>query len=356
MVPTSQRLVRAFTRLMERGLLPDSLIRWGIRRLIRQRARTLGAPSPSGQLEANRRFLDVMRSSPVALVPDRANEQHYEVPAAFFERVLGPRRKYSCCCYPEGVASLGEAEERALALTCERAGIQDGMKVLELGCGWGSLTLWMAQHYPDSNITAVSNSHSQREFIEHVCTERGTENVHVITSDMNEFTPPDTGFDRVVSVEMFEHMRNWPELLRRIASWLLPDGRLFVHVFCHRTSVYEYETKDETDWMAREFFTGGVMPSDDLILHCQDDLVLEERWRIDGLHYHKTCEAWLSNLDRQRAEVLPLFSASYGAQEAERWLQRWRVFFMACSELFAHNRGREWWVGHYLLRQRTSRQ
>jgi cyclopropane-fatty-acyl-phospholipid synthase len=337
---------------MERGLLADRVVRWGIRRLLRQRAMTVRKQTPSEQLRANQQFLDHMRSSPVALVPDKANEQHYEVPATFFECVLGPRRKYSCCWYPEGVTTLAAAEEAALAITCERAGIRDGMRVLELGCGWGSLTLWMAEHFPASQITAVSNSHSQREFIEGTCRKRGLDNVRVITSDMNEFRPPETGFDRVVSVEMFEHMRNWPKLLRRIASWLAPDGQLFVHIFCHRETVYEFETKDEADWMGREFFTGGIMPSDHLMLDCQDDLVVERRWRIDGWHYHKTCEDWLANLDAQRDEVLPLFRSTYGPHQAERWLQRWRVFFMACSELFAFNEGREWWVAHYLLKQR----
>jgi len=354
MVSTSQQLVSTFTELMERGLLPDWVVRQGIRSLLRSRAGILGRQSPCEQLEANQRFLDSMRSAPVALVPDKANEQHYEVPAAFFEEVLGPRRKYSCCYYPESVHGLAQAEEAALALTCERAGIQNGMKILELGCGWGSLTLWTAEQFPAAHLTAVSNSHSQREFIQQTCTERGIGNVTVITSDMNEFAPPDTGFDRVVSVEMFEHMRNWPELLRRIACWLSPDGRLFVHVFCHKTRVYAYAVRDETDWMAREFFTGGIMPSDDLMLHCQEELVVEKRWRLDGLHYHKTSEAWLANLDRRHAEVLRLLSQTYGGGEARRWLQRWRIFFMACSELFAYNRGREWWVAHYLLKPRGS--
>jgi len=352
MVSTSQRLVKAFTELMERGYLPDSLIRRSIQRLLQQRVRAFRRRIPSKQLEANRKFLEEMRSAPVALVPDKANEQHYEVPAAFFERVLGPRRKYSCCYYPVGVSDLAEAEEAALALACERVHLRDGMKILELGCGWGSLTFWMAEHFPTSRITAVSNSHSQRAFIEHTCEERGFDKVHVITCDMNEFVPPEVGYDRAVTVEMFEHMRNWPELLRRIASWLSPEGRLFVHVFCHRECAYEFETKEETDWMGREFFTGGMMPSDDLMLCCQDDLVVESHWRIDGLHYNKTCEAWLANLDRQRAEIVTLLASTYGAHEAERWLQRWRVFFLACSELFAFNRGREWWVAHYLLKQR----
>lgn len=249
-----------------------------------------------------------------------------------------------------GVETLAEAEAAALALTCERADIRDGMKILELGCGWGSLTLWMAEHFPASQITAVSNAHSQREFIQRKCIEHGIQNVNVVTYDMNAFVPSEAEFDRVVSVEIFEHMRNWPELLRRIASWLHADGRLFVHIFCHKTNAYAYMASDETDWMAREFFTGGMMPSDDLMLHCQDDLVVEKHWRIDGMHYHKTCEAWLVSLDRKQREIAPLFFETYGTRDARRRLQRWRIFFLACSELFAYNQGREWWVANYLLR------
>lgn len=355
MVPMSQRLVRTFMALMEQGVLPDWVVRQGIRSLVRNRATAFLRESPEEQLQANQRFLDSMRSAPVALVPDKANEQHYEVPAAFFKHVLGPGMKYSCCYYLPGAEGLAEAEAAALTLTCERADIRDGMRILELGCGWGSLTLWMAEHFPASHITAVSNAHSQREYIQQACLERGIENITVITSDMNTFVPSDTGFDRVVSVEMFEHMRNWPELLRRVASWLGEDGRCFVHVFCHKTNVYAYIARDETDWMAREFFTGGTMPSDDLMLHCQDDLVVEKRWRMGGTHYHKTCEAWLDNLDRHQKEIRALFSEVYGMDNANRWLQRWRVFFMACSELFAYNRGREWWVAQYLLKPRNSR-
>ena len=355
MVPMTQRFIRTFTALMEQGVLPDWMVRQGIRSLVRGRANGFLRDSPDEQLQANLQFLDAMRSAPIALVPDKANQQHYEVPAAFFKCVLGPRMKYSCCFYPPGAESLAEAEVATLALTCERADIRDGMKILELGRGWGSLTLWMAEHFPASHITAVSNAHSQRECIQQKCVERGIKNITVVTSDMNTFAPSDARFDRVISVEMFEHMRNWPELLRRVASWLCADGRLLVHVFCHKTNVYEYIARDETDWMAREFFTGGIMPSDDLMLHCQDDLVVKKRWRIDGMHYHKTCEAWLENLDWHHEEIRAIFSETYGAGNAKRWLQRWRIFFMACSELFAYNRGREWWVAQYLLKPRNSR-
>lgn len=353
MVSPSQRLIHGFTELMERGLLPDAITRMGIRSLMRKRARSVRAQTPSQLAEANHAFLDAMREAPVAFVPEKANEQHYEVPSAFFEEVLGPRRKYSCCWYPGWAENLADAEDAALKLTCGRAGVAGGMKILELGCGWGSLTLWMAEHFPNARIVAVSNSNTQREHIEGVCAERGYANVRVITSDMNTFSPPETGFDRVVSVEMFEHMRNWPELLRRIASWLSPEGRLFVHVFCHRALAYPFEDRGPADWMSREFFSGGMMPSDGLMLHCQDDLAVERHWRVDGLDYHKTCEAWLANLDARRDHVMPILEATYGPGHARRAFHRWRVFFMACSELFAYDDGREWFVAHYLLKPRA---
>jgi len=349
---TPQVIVRTFTALMENGLLPDWLIRQGIRRLLRERALEAGRMSPSEQREANARFLAEMRSTPVALVPDLANEQHYEVPAAFFDLALGPRRKYSCCYYPTGREDLAQAEDAALRLACERADIVDGARILELGCGWGSLTLWMAEQYPAANITAVSNSSSQRAFITSECEQRGFDNVDVVTADMNAFEPPRRDFDRVVSVEMFEHMRNWPELLERVGTWLAPGGKVFIHVFCHRIAAYPYEARDESDWMARHFFSGGMMPSDDLMLHCQDALTVEGHWRIDGGHYHKTCEAWLTNLDANREAALAILSDVYGASEAVRWFRRWRVFFLACSELFAYRNGREWYVSHYRLRPR----
>jgi cyclopropane-fatty-acyl-phospholipid synthase len=292
-----------------------------------------------------------MRRDPVARSPELANKQHYEVPAAFFDYTLGPRRKYSCCYYSSEEDTLQQAEEAALHLTCEHAEIENGMRILELGCGWGSLTLWLAENYPESNITAVSNSNSQRVFIEDICVRRGLRNVSILTTDMNDFEPPESDYDRVVSVEMFEHMRNWPALLKRIASWLSPAGKVFVHVFCHRTWSYPYESRSEADWMTRYFFSGGMMPSDDLLFRCQDDLMVDAHWRIDGGHYHKTCEAWLVNLDANRGSVLPLFEQVYGADDAARWLQRWRIFFMACSELFAYRGGREWYVSHYRLKQ-----
>jgi cyclopropane-fatty-acyl-phospholipid synthase len=333
---------------VERGRIPDSLVRLGIRRMLKERVRQLAGSGPSERLEAQRAFIAAMRRAPIALAPEKANQQHYEVPAEFFDRVLGPRLKYSACLHPAGVSSLGEAEEAMLQLTCERAAIEDGMRVLDLGCGWGSLSLWIAERFPRCRVLAVSNSKAQAERIRRRCDALGTDRVTVVTADVNSFDPGEL-FDRVVSVEMFEHARNWELLLRRIGSWLVPDGRLFTHFFCHRESAYPYEAAGPRDWMATQFFTGGMMPSDSLILEFQDDLRVEERWRVGGLHYHRTCEAWLSNLDVQRRGVRSILVATYGAEQADRWLQRWRLFFLACSELFRYRGGDEWWVSHVRL-------
>jgi cyclopropane-fatty-acyl-phospholipid synthase len=332
----------------EQGLLPDSVIRAGIRRLLKQRLDEIHADDAEAAARLTERFVAGMNTAPIALVPEKANEQHYEVPAAFYALALGGHRKYSCCYWPEGVNALDDAEAAALAVTGERAGLRDGMEILELGCGWGSLTLWMAAHYPKSRITAVSNSRSQRQHILAEAARRGLGNIEVITTDMNRFET-NARYDRIVSVEMFEHMRNWRELFARVHGWLKPGGRFFMHVFAHRSTPYAFEARDASDWMSQHFFSGGMMPSDDLALRFQDKLHLLERWRWDGTHYEKTANAWLANTDAQRNEILPILAATYGVDSAEQWLQRWRLFFMACAELFGYNHGQEWWVSHYLF-------
>jgi cyclopropane-fatty-acyl-phospholipid synthase len=321
--------------LAERGLLPDFLLRWGIRRLCAAR---LAEPRADEALERS------MREGPVAPVPEKANEQHYEVPPAFFERTLGKRLKYSGAFFPPGVRTLDEAEEAMLRLTAERAQLADGQEILELGCGWGSLTLWIAERFPGARVTAVSNSAPQGDFIRR----RAPGNVDVVTADMNVFDT-DRRFDRVVSVEMFEHMRNWPELLLRISRWLKPGGKLFVHVFAHRERAYPFGTDSPDDWMGRHFFTGGIMPSHGLLERMAGELVPEERWWLDGTHYARTAEAWLQNLDRNRDEAMELLGRAGGAGNATLRYRRWRLFFLACAECFGYRRGGEWGVSHHRL-------
>jgi cyclopropane-fatty-acyl-phospholipid synthase len=337
---------------VEQGLVPDSVVRLGIRRLLKERLAEMHANDAEAAEEATQAFIAAMRAAPIALVPEKANEQHYEVPAAFFARVLGPHRKYSSCHWGEGVADLAQAEAGALAITCERAGLMDGQEVLELGCGWGSLSLWMADHYRNSQITAVSNSHSQRHYIEREARARGLFNLRVVTCDVNEFETEAARYDRVVSVEMFEHLRNWPHIFARVAGWLKPGGRFFMHVFATRGAPYAFVERDASDWMSRHFFSGGMMPSDDLALNFQDDLRLERRWRWDGTHYQQTAEAWLRNMDAARDELMPLMVDTYGG-DAQTWWQRWRLFFMSVAELFGYDGGQQWWVSHYLFSGRA---
>ncbi len=324
------------------------MVRAGIRRICAARLHEQSAGGVDSRKERARQFLAELDRSPIAIETKAANEQHYEVPADFYRMTLGPHLKYSCAFWPEGIDTLAQAEEAMLDLYCRRARIKDGQSVLELGCGWGSLSLYLARRFPASRIVGVSNSRTQKEFIDGQAQARNLKNLEIITADMNDFQAA-TRFDRIVSIEMFEHMRNYRLLLSRIASWLKPDGLLFVHIFSHARFAYPYEVRDSSDWMAQHFFTGGIMPSDDLLASFQDELALTERWRLDGTHYQRTAEAWLANMDAHKPEILALFALTYGPDEAQRWWVRWRVFFMACAEMFGYSGGKEWMVSHYLF-------
>jgi cyclopropane-fatty-acyl-phospholipid synthase len=345
--------------LLERDLVPDFLIRRRIRSLLAARLREEDQGDPELQQNRFSDFLRRLTSSPVAIETAAANEQHYEVPTEFYQKVLGKHLKYSSGYYqhPDTAPAehLDAAEARMLALTCERARLADGDRILELGCGWGSLSLWMAANYPASRITAVSNSRTQKEHIDAEAARRGLRNLEVVTCDVNRLEfPAGSQFDRVVSVEMFEHMRNYETLLARISSWMAPGATLFVHIFTHKQFAYPFEVRDDTDWMARYFFTGGIMPSDDLLLYFQRDVRLLQHWQVPGWHYSLTSEAWLQNMDRHRAELMPVLERAYGAGQGRRWWVYWRVFFMSCAELWGYAGGREWLVSHYLF-ERNSR-
>jgi cyclopropane-fatty-acyl-phospholipid synthase len=333
--------------LCERGWFPDVLSRFGMRRLMAKRIADESAKHSEQQFKAR---IEELRRSRIANDTDAANEQHYELPAEFFSQVLGKHLKYSGCLWDTDVTDLDTAEARMLALTCERADLEDGQRILELGCGWGSLTLWMASHFPAAQITAVSNSASQREYIEAQCRARGLGNVTVITADVNEFQA-DGSFDRVVSVEMFEHMRNYSELMKNIHGWLRPGGKLFVHIFCHRELMYPFTTDGDNDWMGKYFFTGGLMPAENTLLHFQDHLKIEEQWSLSGTHYEKTSNAWLRNMDNNEDAVMDALTRAYGPDQAGRWFQRWRMFFMAVAELFGYDGGSEWRIAHYRFRR-----
>lgn len=340
---SSAKLLAAAIATFEQAPLPDAVTRLAIRALCTRTQHALAGVQP----QATADFARQMRDMPIAIHTGAANAQHYEVPSEFFSLVLGPQRKYSCCYYPEPDTTLAEAEEYALAETARRADLRDGQRILELGCGWGSLSLWMARQFPNAKITAVSNSASQRAYIEGQAQARGLSNLTIVTADANVFTPRGR-FDRAVSIEMFEHMSNWPALLARVRDWLEPDGRLFIHVFAHRAAPYRFDHENPSDWIAKYFFTGGIMPSEQLMGQFKEVFKVETHWRWSGTHYARTARDWLNNFDANSDAVVALFKRTYG-DDARIWHRRWRLFFLATEGLFGHANGNEWAVSHYLL-------
>ena len=338
--------------LAESGKIPDSLVSYGIERACAQRLREIRgqySQDPAGELA---KFIEHLNQAPIAESTKEANQQHYELPPEFFELVLGPRKKYSGCEWSTGVSTLEEAEKVALDTVVSRAEIEPGQTILELGCGWGSLTLFMAEKSPTVAIVAVSNSASQREYIESQCRIRNLKNVRVVTADINVFEPK-TRFDRIVTVEMLEHVRNYSALFAKIRNWLADDGKLFVHIFRHKDFAYLFETEGSQNWMGRHFFTGGVMPSHNLLMKAQDSLAIEREWEINGMNYAQTADAWLDNMSRNQAQIMNVLESVYGSQNAAKWYQRWRMFFIACRELFGFAEGTEWGVSHYLFKMKS---
>lgn len=338
-------------RLLEKDQLPDFLLRAGIRRLLKQRLQQEKKENAELQQAHLMALISELKASPIAINTAEANEQHYEVPTEFYRYCLGKNLKYSSGYWKSGVTDIDTSEDDMLEITCSRAGLQNGQDVLELGCGWGSLSLYMAKKYPQSRFSVVSNSRTQKLYIDEQAKLRGITNLEVITVNINDFTIDKT-FDRVVSVEMFEHMRNYRELMQKVAGCLKPGGKLFVHIFTHKEFAYKFEVIDETDWMSKYFFTGGIMPSDDLLLYFNEHLSIEQHWHVSGLHYSKTSEAWLRNMDRHKAQIMPLFVQTYGKENALKWWVYWRIFYMACAELWGYNNGEEWIVSHYLFNKK----
>ena len=338
---------------MERGWVPDVLIRLGIRQLLGKRLSE--EKGNYNDMDPVTSFAEILCSRPIAVDTSKANDQHYELPPSFFNLILGKYRKYSSCYWEDESASLDEAEERALNITCERAELSDDTDILELGCGWGSLSLWMAQNYPNSRITSISNSNQQREAINAAAKSKNLSNLTVLTCDINSFYP-EGQFDRVVSVEMFEHMQNYEWLMKNISSWLKQEGKLFVHIFCHQKFAYFFSTEGSDNWMGRYFFSGGIMPSEDLLSNFQKNLALKKQWRWNGIHYMKTSNAWLKNMDEEKFNLLPILEKVYGCEDRDTWFQRWRIFFMACAELFGYKGGNEWFVSHYLFENKPGNQ
>lgn len=343
-------MINSLINMIEKGLVPDWLVRVGIRKLVRQRLKEECVNDVEQSDAKYRAFLKEIKNSALAIDTDKANEQHYEVEAGFYQHALGARKKYSSSFY-YGDETLDEAELNMLDLYAERGQFKDGQEILELGCGWGSITLYLAEKYPNANITAISNSHSQRRYITAQAEAKGFRHVKVLTCDINDLKL-EQQFDRVISIEMFEHVRNYQQLFDNIAGWLKDDGKMFVHVFCHRYLMYPFIAEGDDNWMAKYFFSGGQMPAADTFCHFQNKLNIEERWLCSGQHYEKTSNHWLANMDKNKQQIMPIFKRVYGT-DAKLWFQRWRIFFMSCAELFGYDDGNQWLVAHYLFTKQS---
>ena len=345
-------MIQPTLKLIESGKVPDQAIRAAIRHLSKKRLAQEGRFDPALAAQRYMDVLQMLQHSDIAIETEKANEQHYELPTEFFQAVLGKRLKYSASLFNSNKTTLDQAEELALASYCERAQLKDGQDILEIGCGWGSLSLWMAEHYPNANIIVVSNSATQRVYIQEQARLKQFDNLTVMTCDVNVLELAAESFDRVVSVEMFEHVRNYQKLFEKISTWLKPEGLLLCHIFCHRFLHYPFEVKNEFDWMSKYFFSGGLMPAASTFLHFQDHLQLEQHWQWSGTAYERTANAWLENMDRNVNMLKPVFEKTYG-KDAAAWWQRWRIFFMACAELFGYEKGQEWVIGHFLFNKKV---
>ncbi|KAL9031899.1 MAG: hypothetical protein Q9196_000095 [Gyalolechia fulgens] len=331
--------------LLDGGYLPRAVIRYGIRTQLADRIKSIESTCLEDAYKKKMEYVQALRTRPMAIETAAANAQHYEVGTGVLQACLGPRMKYSCCLYPTGGETLGQAEIEMLDTYVEKANVVDGMSILDLGCGWGSAALYFAETFPRSRITAFSNSRTQKNYIDQQASSKGLNNVKVITGDIVDYKFEPGSFDRVVSIELFEHMKNYELLMAKVAAALKPGGKLFVHIFNHKTSPYDFEE----GWMSTHFFSGGTMPSADLLHHFQRDLTLTNQWWVSGKHYAKTCEDWLIKMTNNKKSIWPHLEATYGKELAGVWYQRWQIFYMACAELFAYEGGDTWGVSHYLF-------
>ncbi|OIS95929.1 PREDICTED: (S)-coclaurine N-methyltransferase-like [Nicotiana attenuata] len=343
--------VRLMLSSLERNLLPDAVIRRLTRLLLAARLRSSYKPSAELQLSDLLQFVHSLREMPIAVMTEKAKSQHYELPTSFFKFVLGKHFKYSCCYFHDKSSTLVDAEKAMMELYCERSQLKDGHTILDVGCGWGSLSLYIAQKYSSCKITGICNSVTQKAHIEEQCRELQLQNVEIIVADISTFEM-EGSYDRILSIEMFEHMKNYGDLLKKISRWMKPDSLLFVHYFCHKAFAYHFEDVNDDDWITRYFFSGGTMPSANLLLYFQDDVSVVNHWLVNGKHYAQTSEEWLKRMDQNKTSIKPIMESTYGKDSAVKWTVYWRTFFISVAELFGYNNGEEWMVAHFLFKKK----